>query len=162
MTDQHDLEDNKAKTVKLNTVHFLAPTDLLEEPQELSSQLGLGQLDVLLQRRPYSDTRDFNEPFSHGSRLIVEYERLDHSLQPEVRRGLALPGQKVAMVGLRVLAHAVLHDGTIIRRGSTAYVAWETLHGAPWVKPRELPLYPGKQVLVLEMAHVDLIDPAKE
>jgi hypothetical protein len=75
----------------------------------------------------FYDARSFN------NRLVVEsYEK--QGLQSTVSNGFAFIQQKVTVKGLKVLLDAKLTDGTLIKKGSTAYIKEEALHTQPWAQ----------------------------
>jgi hypothetical protein len=69
--------------------------------------------------------------FSLNNRLVLEAYVKD-GLRAKVQNGIATPGQRDGLKGLRVLVGTVLADGRHIPKGSTAYIREETLHNAAW------------------------------
>jgi hypothetical protein len=69
--------------------------------------------------------------FSVNNRVITE-PYVKEGLKARVQGGIATPGQRDGLKGLKVLVSAKLSDGTIIPKGSTIYVREEALHTHPW------------------------------
>lgn len=69
--------------------------------------------------------------FSVNDRLILE-QYVKEGLKPKMQGGIATPGQRDGVKGLRVLISATLSDGTEIPAGSLAYIREEILHTHPW------------------------------
>lgn len=69
--------------------------------------------------------------FSINNRLVLEvYNKT--GLSAKVQNGIATPGQRDGLKGLRVLVGTVLPDGRHVPKGSVAYIKEETLHTQPW------------------------------
>ena len=85
--------------------------------------------------------------FSVNNKLILEpYTK--EGLRKEVVNGIAIPGQKDALKGLKLLMPATLSDGRHIPAGSIAYIREETLHTFDWAsKPRSCATIPGKLII---------------
>lgn len=95
--------------------------------------------------------------FSASTRLVLE-EYVKTGLKAEMRHGIATPGQRDGVKGLKVLVDAHLPDGNFIPAGSFAYIREESLHNQPWVtKLLSCEKIPGKFMLV-ELAHVEFFD----
>ena len=63
--------------------------------------------------------------FSTSNRLVLE-QYIKDGLRKEVVNGIATPGQRDAVKGLKVLIDAVLPDGRRIPKGSIAYIREES------------------------------------
>lgn len=69
--------------------------------------------------------------FSLNNRLVLE-QYVKEGLKAKVQGGIATPGQRDGVKGLRVLIGTKLSDGKEIPAGSIAYIREETLHSHPW------------------------------
>ena len=69
--------------------------------------------------------------FSINNRIALECYVKD-GLKSKVQNGIATPGQRDGMKGLRVLIGTTLSDGRHIPAGSTAYIKEEVLYTQPW------------------------------
>lgn len=86
--------------------------------------------------------------FSLNNRLVVE-QYIKEALRKETIGGIATPGQRDAVKGLKVLVGTTLSDGRNVPAGSIAYIREETLHNHPWAsKPLTCETIPGKFLLV--------------
>ena len=95
--------------------------------------------------------------FSVNNRLIVE-QYIKEGLKAKVSGGIATPGQRDGLKGLKVLVDATLLDGTKVPRGSIAYIREEVLHTHPWAsKPLTCDTFSGK-FLIVELSFVEFID----
>jgi hypothetical protein len=65
--------------------------------------------------------------FSVNNRLILE-TYTQKALEPKRLGGIATPGQKDGVKGLRVLMDATISDGRKIPKGSLAYIKEEVLY----------------------------------
>lgn len=100
-------------------------------------------------------TRSFN------NRLVVQ-AYVKQGLQASVSNGFAFIEQKVTVKGLTVLMDAKLADGTVIPKGSTAYIKEEALHTQAWAqKVLQSDFMPG-QFIIVDMSHVEFITPPTE
>src|ERR1700722_9203554 len=92
--------------------------------------------------------------FSVNNRLILE-AYVKEGLKPRIQGGIATPGQRDGMKGLRVLMGTTLSDGRQIPKGSTAYIREEILHNHPWAsKPLSCETIPGK-FIVVELSYIE-------
>ena len=95
--------------------------------------------------------------FSLNNRLIVE-QYVKEGLKAKVQGGIATPGQRDGLKGLKVLVNAILPNGDVLYRGSTVYVREEVLHNHPWAsKPLTCDAIPDK-FMIVELSFVELID----
>lgn len=95
--------------------------------------------------------------FSLNNRLIVE-QYIKEGLKAKVSGGIATPGQRDGLKGLKTLIETTLSDGRRIPKGSMAYVREETLHTQQWAsKPMTSDAIPEK-FIILDLAYVDFID----
>lgn len=95
--------------------------------------------------------------FSLNNRLIVE-QYTKEAIKPRMQGGIATPGQRDSLKGLKVLVSSTLSDGRHIPAGSTAYIKEETLHTQPWAaKPLTCDTLPCK-FLIVDLAYVEFID----
>lgn len=65
--------------------------------------------------------------FSPNDRLVLEVYKKE-GLRSEIRGGIATPGQRDGVKGLRVLVGTTFSDGRHIPAGSVAYIREEILH----------------------------------
>jgi len=95
---------------------------------------------------------------SVNNRLIVEAYKKE-ALRATEKNGFAFVSQKLSLKGLKVLMEARLSDGTIVPKGSVAYVKEETLHTQQWAqKAMDCDAIEG-QFLILDLNHVEFIAP---
>jgi hypothetical protein len=95
--------------------------------------------------------------FSLNNRLVLEVY-VKEGLKAKVSGGIATPGQRDGVKGLRVLMDAYLADGRHIPKGSTAYIREEVLHTHPWAsKPLSSEFLPVKFLLV-ESSYIEFFD----
>lgn len=99
-------------------------------------------------------------PRSFNNRLIVEAYRKD-GLKSHVSNGFAFIEQKVSLKGLTVLIDAKLSDGTLVPKGSTAYIKEELLHTAAWAQKILQSDTLPTQFIVVDITHVEFIAPPK-
>lgn len=97
-------------------------------------------------------------PNSFNNRLIVEaYTHTE--LRQEVRSGWATVSQRNNLKGLTVLVQAHLNDGTVIPKGSIAYIREELLHTHPFAKNKlKCDTIPGEFIIV-NMNEVEYVSP---
>jgi hypothetical protein len=98
--------------------------------------------------------------FSVNNRLVLE-EYVKSGLRSEVKNGIATPGQRDGLKGLKVLMRAVLSlpDGPReIPAGTIAYIKEVTLHTFEWAsKPFTCATISGKFLLV-DLQFVEFFD----
>lgn len=95
--------------------------------------------------------------FSLNNRLVVE-QYVKEGLKAKVVGGLATPGQRDGLKGLKVLVEGRLADGTRVPKGSTVYIREETLHVHQWAsKPLSCDTIPEKFLLV-DLQFIEFID----
>lgn len=95
--------------------------------------------------------------FSLNNRLVLE-QYVKEALKKEIHNGIATPGQRDSVKGLRVLIEANLPDGRRIPKNSIAYIREEVLHTHPWAsKPLSCATLPVK-FLVVELNYIEFID----
>lgn len=97
-------------------------------------------------------------PFSLNNRLVVEVYKKE-ALRHEEKNGFAFIGQKQRLKGLRILVNAKLNDGTMISKGSLAYIKEETLHGQQWAQKSFESDYLEEPFLIVDMGYVEFIEP---
>jgi hypothetical protein len=69
--------------------------------------------------------------FSVNNKLILE-PYVKEALKAKVQGGIAIPGQRDGVKGLRLLVNAMLNDGKSIPKGSIVYIKEEALHNHSW------------------------------
>lgn len=74
-----------------------------------------------------------NETHSLNNRLILEPYKKE-ALRANVQNGFARLDQKMTVKGLTVLVDAKLTDGTLVLKGSKAYIREEVLHTEQWAQ----------------------------
>ena len=95
--------------------------------------------------------------FSLNNRLVLE-QYIKDGLKSEVRNGIAVPGQRDAVKGLKVLMDATLADGRRVPKGSTAYIREEVLHTHPSAsKPLTCNTLSTK-FMIVELSYIEFID----
>lgn len=83
----------------------------------------------------------------NGLFLLEPYQQ-GQGIRTEVRSGLALPGQKLNLVPLKLKANSKV-DGVVFEEGSTAYVPEDILMTSPWAKlTRKAPGIEGEFIVV--------------
>jgi len=65
---------------------------------------------------------------SYNKQVICEPYKGSTGIKSKVSSGVAVVQQKVGVIGLKVLANAVISDTLILKRGDTVYVKEEILH----------------------------------
>lgn len=102
--------------------------------------------------------RGIYSPTSLNNRLVLEAYKKE-GLKSSVQNGFAMIQQKVAVKGLTVLMDAKLGDGSIVPKGSLAFVREELLHTQAWAnKTLECPTIPGAFIIV-DLVNVEFITP---
>lgn len=105
--------------------------------------------------------RKLHNPRSMNGRLIVEaYSK--EGLKATISNGFAMIEQKVSVKGLTVLLDAKLADGTIVEKGSTAYIREESLHTAPWATKRYASPFISGEFMIVDITNVEFIVPPLE
>lgn len=94
--------------------------------------------------------------FSMNGRLILEVYK-QTGLTPEMKNGIAMPGQRDGFKGLRILISTVLSDGRHIPAGSTAYIREEALYSQPWTKKIYKCDTINEPFIVADLSSVDMI-----
>ena len=102
-----------------------------------------------------------SSPSSFNNKLVLEaYKHTE--IRPECNKGWIVAGQKNNLKGLKVLVQAVLSDGTIVLKNSTAFVKEESLQHKLWSKNKlKCDTIPVEFILVT-MNDVEWIDPPIE
>ncbi len=96
-----------------------------------------------------------------NNRFILEPYKGDRTLKSSSSNGFAIVQQKVSVVGLTVLADALINHGTphgqMYPKGSKAYIKEEALFTQPWAqKAYESDAIEGKFIIV-DSAHVEFV-----
>lgn len=103
--------------------------------------------------------------FSLNNRLILEQYK-KQELRAKIVGGIAMMDHKVSLKPLKVLVDAKLADGTLIPKGSTAYVREEYLHNNSSMGRTggtTIPSFDNQDVasepfIVLDITQVDIIN----
>ena len=100
-----------------------------------------------------------NMTFSLNNRLILE-PYVKEGLKAKVSGGIAIPGQRDGIKGLKVLLDAYLSDGRKIPAGSTAYIREEVLHTHLWASKPLNWAGPGNitSFLIVESSYIEFYD----
>lgn len=99
--------------------------------------------------------------FSVNNRLVTETYNKE-GLKATVSAGIATPGQRDGVKGLRVLASITLSDGRHVPKGSIAYIREEVLHTHQWAsKPLKCDTIAEKFLLV-DLQFVEFISTPDE
>lgn len=93
-----------------------------------------------------------------NNRLVLETYKKE-GLRADVQNGFARPDQKVAVKGLVVLMDAKLSDGTLIVKGSIAYIREEKLHTETWAQKILKSDTLSVPFLIADLTSVEFIDP---
>ena len=95
--------------------------------------------------------------FSINNRIVTEAYAKE-ALKAKVQGGIAIPGQRDGLKGLKVLVSAYLSDGRHVPKGSTVYIREEVLHTHAWAsKPLSCDTLPTKFLLV-DLQFIEFID----
>ncbi len=107
------------------------------------------------------DDMTLNKASSFNNKLILEsYKHTE--IRPEGNKGWVQAAQKNSLKGLKVLIQAVLSDGTIVLKNSTAFIKEESLYTCVWAKAKlKCDTIPVEFILV-NMAEVEYIEPPRE
>lgn len=95
---------------------------------------------------------------SLNNRIIVEAYKKE-ALKSEIKNGFATIQQKASLKGLRVLMDAKLSDGTLVLRGSTAYIKEESLHTQAWAQKVLDSSTLGTPFIIVDASQVEYIAP---
>jgi hypothetical protein len=96
---------------------------------------------------------------SQNNRLILE-PYVKEGLKAVRLGGIATPGQRDGLKGLKLLIDAHLLDGRIIGAGTIAYIREEVLHTHPWAsKLLTVAAIEGK-FLIVELSYVEFFGDA--
>jgi hypothetical protein len=87
--------------------------------------------------------------------VLEQYVR--ESLKKEVVNGIATPGQRDSVKGLKVLMDATLPDGRKIPKGSTAYIREELLHNHSWATKAYSCDTLSVKFLLVEREHIEFV-----
>lgn len=95
---------------------------------------------------------------SLNNRLIVEVYKKE-ALRSKEKNGFAYVDQKLFLKGLRVLIDAKFDDGTVIHKGSIAYIKEEVLHTQQWAQKAFESTYFQEPFLIVDKTYVEFIEP---
>jgi len=90
--------------------------------------------------------------------FILEPYEQGQGIRPEIRSGLALPGQKLNLVPLKLLVDSKV-DGQVFLAGSTAYIPEDILMTAQWAKTARKAEGIEGQFIVVESRYVSIVKP---
>lgn len=94
-----------------------------------------------------------------NSLFILRPYQQGQGIKTEIRGGLALPGQKLNLVGLELVADSKI-EGNTFKAGSVAYIAEDLLMGHDWAKKvRRAPGIEG-EFIVVESRFISAVKPA--
>lgn len=101
----------------------------------------------------------FTQATSFGKLILEAYQQKE--LRSEYRNGIAVPGQKNTLKGLKVLVQATLSDGTVIPKNSIAYLKEEVLYSNPMAKNKlkcdTLPV----EFIIVTTDNIEYIEPPR-
>ncbi len=92
-----------------------------------------------------------------NNRFVTE-QYVKEGLKAKISGGIATPGQREGLKGLRTLMKTTLSDGTYFPAGSIVYIKEEVLHTHAWAsKPLNCDAIPEK-FLIVDLQFVEFID----
>lgn len=94
--------------------------------------------------------------FSVNDRLVLEVY-VKEALKAEFRGGIATPGQKNGVKGLRVLVGTTLSSGKEVPAGSIAYIKEETLHNPGFAQKVFKSDFVKGPFIIAELSNVEFI-----
>lgn len=94
--------------------------------------------------------------FSLNDRLVLE-QYIKEGLRSSRIGGIATPGQRDGLKGLRVLVGTVLSDGRQVPKGSVAYIREEVLHTQAWASKVMQCDFLKEKFIIAERAHIEFI-----
>ena len=94
--------------------------------------------------------------FSLNNRLVVE-QYIKDGLRAKVQNGIATPGQRDGLKGLRVLIGTVLSDGRHVPAGSIAYIREEALHTQAWATKLLSCDFLSEKFIIVDLQYVEAI-----
>ncbi len=95
--------------------------------------------------------------FSLNNRLVLE-PYVKGGLEKKIQNGIATPGQRDGLKGLRVLIETTLSDGTKVPAGSVAYIKEESLHNQPWAaKLFTCDGITNEKFMIVELFHIEFV-----
>lgn len=98
--------------------------------------------------------------YSINNRLVVE-QYVKEGLKSKVIGGIATPGQRDGLKGLKVLVDFLSeHQHLKIRAGSTVYVREEVLHTHAWASKPLTCEKVGVPFLMLDISYIEFVDHA--
>jgi hypothetical protein len=97
---------------------------------------------------------------SLNNRLIVE-KYTKEALRSKEVSGFAFVDQKLTLKGLKTLIDAKLTDGTLIRKGTIAFIKEEVLHTAAWAQKSYTCDGVEGQFLIVDINQVEFVEPIR-
>lgn len=99
---------------------------------------------------------NYMSSYSLNNRIALEVY-VKEGLEAKKMAGIATPGQRDRVKGLKVVLDTHLNDGKFIAKGSVAYIREEVLHAHPWAsKPLNCDLISGPFILA-DISHIEFI-----
>ena len=96
--------------------------------------------------------------YSLNNRLVLELYNKE-ALKPRMQGGIATPGQRDGLKGLKVLMDARLPEPYgRVPAGSVAYIREEILHTHDWASKPMTCDFLSSKFLVVDIAYVEFID----
>lgn len=95
--------------------------------------------------------------FSLNNRLVLE-QYIKEGLKSKISGGIATPGQRDGLKGLRVLVDAYLSDGRHIPRDSIAYIREEVLYTHAWASKPLSCVTMTEKFLLVESSYIEFFD----
>jgi hypothetical protein len=93
--------------------------------------------------------------------FILEPYQQGQGIRTEVRAGLALPGQKLNLVPLKLKANTKI-DGQLFKEGSIAYVAEDILMTSQWAKLTRKATGIDGEFIIVESRYVSAVKPKED
>lgn len=92
-----------------------------------------------------------------NNRLFLEEYKNEGGLKASYAHGIAVVAQKITLKPLKVLVDSKLSDGTVVPKGSQAFVREELLHAQPWAK--KVFEFSGSKGIFVDLQYVDIVVP---
>jgi hypothetical protein len=88
--------------------------------------------------------------------FILKPYQQGQGIKTEIRGGLALPGQKLNLVGLELVADAQV-EGRTFKAGSKAYIAEDLLMTQDWAKKVRRATGIDGEFIIVESRHISAV-----
>ena len=94
---------------------------------------------------------------SVNSRFILE-PYIKEALKAKVQGGIAMPGQRDGLKGLKLLVDGLLPNGDKVPAGSTAYIREEILYTHQWASKILTLEGSDMKFILVDLQHIDCFD----